>query len=378
MNVLATDRRAQRFALVLLLAAAATAQGPAPVEVRRTPFPEGRAAIEQVLVHFDPSCGDAWLPTFRDLLAALPDEVQVTVAVAGSDEAACLSQLIGSREGSRGLEVLEVGEPVTCWARDRTLVLSAPGASPELLTPPEEQVEPGYEGDLAVATSLSTARGVRSLTWFEGGDLAYGGSFTFVGWGSVLANVDDDESVDVGIAAFERLTGTPTVVVGRPVAPHRHLDMYLTVLDERTVLLGDPVVGRELLAGLDREPGVAGALPEHDAWTDECQLAFVSQYTVLARQLRQHGLRVLRVPIVHGERGSVLTWNNALVECRDEGRRAYVPVYGVPALDEMALQVYRDAGIAVFPIDVAELAPLGGTVRCVTNVVAWRTPRGRS
>ena len=71
----------------------------------------------------------------------------------------------------------------------------------------------------------------------------------------------------------------------------------------------------------------------------------------------------------------MLTWNNALVERRHDGARAYVPTYGLPLLDDAAVRAYRQAGFRVFPIDVAAIAENGGTVRCLTNVVEWRVER---
>ena len=354
-----------------------TLLGAAIAQAPRTPFPEGCATIEHLVLHFDPTCVEEWLPVCRDLSMALPKDVRITVAVSGREEAAAFHRAVGDAP-SRPLEVLEVGAPVTSWARDRMLALGAVGRAVELVTPPADRVESGYDGDLAVAVAWARRNAGRSTStpfWFEGGDVACSGTRLFVGWGSVLANADEHRSTVEAVGSFERLFGTPVIVVGKPIAPHAHLDMYMTVLDERTILLGDPIAGADLLQRLGAD-GEAVPLPGFDEWTDDCQRAVVSLYTAAATQLRRAGLRVVRVPILHGERGGVLTWNNALVERRAGAPRAYVPSYGVPLLDEAAHSVYRAAGCRVLPIDVAAIAPHGGTVRCLTNVVAWRRPVG--
>ena len=101
------------------------------------------------------------------------------------------------------------------------------------------------------------------------------------------------------------------------------------------------------------------------------QIRLVPQYEHIREQLVRAGLKVERLPILHTNSHGVYTWNNALVERRPEGRRAYVPVYGIPWLDDQALATYRKLGFETFPIDVSRIMHLGGTVRCVTNVLTW-------
>jgi len=42
-----------------------------------------------------------------------------------------------------------------------------------------------------------------------------------------------------------------------------------------------------------------------------------------------------------------------------------MPIYGVPALDGRATNVYESLGAVVHPIDVSRLFRLGGSVRCL-------------
>jgi hypothetical protein len=100
----------------------------------------------------------------------------------------------------------------------------------------------------------------------------------------------------------------------------------------------------------------------------------VPVYERIARQLRDAGYAVERLPILHGQDGRVVTWNNALVERRDGEVRALVPVYGIPLFDERAHAAYQRLGCRVLPVEVAEVAALGGAVRCLTNVLEWDEP----
>ncbi|MCA8951513.1 MAG: hypothetical protein KDE27_18545 [Planctomycetes bacterium] len=346
--------------------------GATQLRQRSASFPEGTATIDHLLLHFDPESANEWLPACRDLVRAMPAAVQVTIAVHGPEEHALLERLFAAaRLGTPN--VVEVGRSLTPWARDRLLAVGD-GSRVDLLTPRLDCVGPSYAGDVATADVLADRSGARSIPLaldFEGGDLECSAKFAFVGWGTILANAPGGRTEDA-IRGFERLLRTDVVVVGRPAPPHDHLDMYLTVLDEHTVALGDPLAGAALLAEVEAEAAGTGVeLPGFDAWTEAAQRSMASCYDDVLRDLLLHGLTVLRVPILHGEEGGVLTWNNALVERRGDEHRIYLPVYGVPTLDDAASRVYRGAGFRVFPIDVARIAASGGTVRCITNVIGW-------
>jgi hypothetical protein len=151
--------------------------------------------------------------------------------------------------------------------------------------------------------------------------------------------------------------------------------MFLTVIGPRRVLLGDPRAGADFVREVMHHGIDASIVSPEGGLSVEHQLLRVPAYERIRVQLLSAGLEVERIPIVHCESNhSVLTWNNALLERRADGRRAYVPTYGLLALDEVALATYRRLGFQTFPIDVARLAPMGGTVRCVTNVLSWHRP----
>ncbi len=344
----------------------------ASAQLPPTPFPEGCAAIDHIVLHYDPDAMAEWLPTCRDLLRSLPPAVRVSIAVHGQAEADHLARALALEAPAIRDRpcTLVVGRPVTSWARDRYVAIRD-GDRSAFLTPRIDRVDPEYLGDLAGAhaSAAPSARCFPTGYSFEGGDVACNGTHAFIGWKTVTDNLENGMTDDIE-AAFARMFGCPLVVVGRPAPPHEHLDMFMTVVDERTVLLGDPVLGLELLG---REP--ADNVPDFDAWTQVAlHSGLLARYECVLNELERQGLTVRRLPIVHGEDGNVLTWNNAVIERRADGRRAYMPAYGLPELDEVAARAFREVGVAVLPIDVAAIAPSGGTVRCLTNVIAWSWP----
>lgn len=369
--------RRSDLVLLALLATLASSAAPAQRAVPLRPYPEGVAAIERVLLHFDPDTAEDWLPACRDILRALPPEVLVTIAVHGDAEADQLDAMLADQRSSR-LELLTVGVPVTPWARDRLLVVGD-GAQIRTLLPEPDSVGESYVGDLDAAVALAYRQGWRSAVAglaFEGGDIVCGRDLAFVGWNTIVANAPAGARDEI-VLGFEHLLGTRVVVLGEPEQPHDHLDMILTVLDGNTVVLGDPEWGHELLRELETRFEQA-ALPDFDEWTAAAQRDVGAGYAAIRAELRRQGIDVLRIPILHGEEGGVLTWNNCLVERRAEGRRVYMPSYGIPALDDVAARVFEEAGCRVFPISAARIAANGGTVRCITNVVSWSAPRRRA
>jgi len=358
-----------RCGLALLFAALAPAQ-----DADRA-FPEAQAAIDTLLFHYDRDMVHPMVPVWRDLAAALP--TSVTIVLAAPDERDARGGEALLRDLGFDVHVIVpavTGAPLTVWARDRLLVRSD-GTTTVLWTPPRDAVAFDRRGDVRVAEFLG--RRVEGYEWWPAGAVFEGGNVLFAGAraiaGGLFRDVDHGHDDQSAVRASAGLLGTDPVFVGtRLVPPHEHVDMYLSVLAPDRVLLGDPLAGARILDDLADVDVPDTALPDHDRWDREVQAEFAPLYGSIASELADAGFRVARIPILHGDSGSVLTWNNALVERREDGPRAYVPVYGVPRFDRIALATWRAQGFRVFPIDASRLAEHGGTVRCVTNVLRWR------
>jgi len=96
-------------------------------------------------------------------------------------------------------------------------------------------------------------------------------------------------------------------------------------------------------------------------------------YERVKKQLEAKGLKVERIPIVHDEYYCTITYNNVLMEVRDNKRIVYMPVYGIEKLDAIATKKYESLGFEVRPVDVSRIYKHGGTLRCITNVLARRS-----
>jgi hypothetical protein len=345
-------------------------------------------------------------PVWRDLARVLAPTVRVVAAVPSAGHAAAARELLAAAGlAPSRIDVVVAGEPMTLWARD-AMVVSTRRGSPLFLVPSPEggeasangdapwagaewtrtaghdaDVEEGEEllGDRLVAAALAAGiPGACSATLpmlFEGGNLVVTGPWIVAGEGLLEAN-PELSTAEVATLLRSELGGEPVFLGPTSALPHGHVDMYLAAIGPDAVLLGDPRLGEAYLARAARLGIGDAALPDFDRWTAAAQRRARAGYDLVEAELRRRGLRVHRVPALHGEDGGMLSWTNSLVEQRDGAVHAYVPAYGVPELDDQALRAYGEAGCQVAAIDASRLASLGGAVRCTTNVLAWRGPAG--
>jgi len=156
------------------------------------------------------------------------------------------------------------------------------------------------------------------------------------------------------VQTVEELEATLAKVIGRRVvllrdAPNHHAGMFMMPVGDRTVLVGDPSLARELVD------------------CDKPNEATQRQFDSVAAACSAAGYRVVRIPVVPGRDGrTYLTYVNAIL-----GHRVvYMPVYAhVPALNEAAAAVWRGLGYEVRPVDCTAVYPHFGSLRCLVNVL---------
>ncbi|MEY2980630.1 MAG: Porphyromonas-type peptidyl-arginine deiminase [Planctomycetota bacterium] len=364
---------------LLLLLCAALPLRPACAQVRG--FPEASAEIRTLLLQYDAEVAGDLFPAWRDLARELPQPVRIVLACGESSARAGARLAEHAGFAADRVRCVITEGPPTVWARDRVLALAGqdPGTI-ELLTPDPDMVEIDLLPDLQVSEALS-AEGERFLArpsrlHFAGGDLLFSAARPIAGPHLLLANLDRVFRSEAD--AFEelaRLLGAEPLIIGRKAGvPHEHCDMFLTVLGPDSVLLGNPISGAAWLEDLLDAGLPSAVMPLHDQWEPETTRREAPVYKAIREELVAAGIEVRSIPILVGQQGSFLTWNNAVLERRPDGVHAYVPRYGIAALDEAAFGVYAEAGIVPHPIDVARLAQHGGTVRCITNVLEWQGP----
>jgi hypothetical protein len=320
---------------------------------------DASAPLRRIAVHYAPDADTEALPVYRQLLAALPANVEIYVEVA---RAADFDRFVAVLAPRQHVERVVVGAPITTWSRDRYLALADEHGAPAILAPPHIET-PFAEraGDMRSPAAMSRALTSREPQVadfvFEGGDLVATPSLVIV----------DDNLADRNVgraggrAAIERSLGRTLaqrlVWLGTGV-PQHHVMMYLVPVDDRTVVVGDVRLGMRLL-GDTPAPGLADA---------GAQAARFDRAAALAAAA---GFRVVRAPVlVLAGAGAYVTYTNALFDRRGDTRIVYLPTYRIPALDHAAIALWRELGFEVHPIDVSSIYELSGSLGCLVNVLA--------
>jgi hypothetical protein len=345
-----------------------------PAPARGAHVREDGGELRAILIQYTPAASALALPTYVDLMKALPAELPVYVGCATDTDCAGLRAGLQAA-GATGLERLRpmvTGVEITTWSRDRFAAKAVPRPSGppllEVLAPPAEQTPfEARAGDAVVpfAMGRTLAASTRTSPFaFEGGDLCSTERYLFVDVNLLARNEGR------GLAAREALLGAlrrefaqEVVMLGDHPGdvPQHHIMMYMTPLGGRRVLVGDVGWGLRLL---DADTGgrtlAADRSPE-----------MAARFERAATELASRGFEVVRAPVVPLEGGGAyVTYTNVVLA--DEGGRkvVYLPRYGIAALDTAGARTYRDLGYDVRPLDVSRIYRLGGSVGCLVNILA--------
>ena len=348
----------------------------APAESEPSPLPAGTAvvrddggAIASVFVCYDNTFYTNVSRLFTDLFKKLPVDVQLQVGC--SDEASMdfFEQEWGSYEKARGRDVvaLNAKKPLTVWARDRQVALQGPAGKIRVSLaprPPDDSKIYLYERALPkVRLAKGLVDRVGYMPFFvEGGNVASNGRHVFIGNNFIEHNQEELPSATALEEEMESLLGRDVFFV-RDYAgkvPHEHLDMFMTPLDSKTILLADLKEGNKLLEAQEGRKPLASM---------SANPVKQRQLTEIGEILEMQGYTVRRIPAVfHSNNQWAVTYNNVLMERRNGEKVVYMPTYGFPVMDKAAASVYRELGFRVETIDVSQVFRGGGALRCVVNV----------
>lgn len=335
-------------------------------------------AMTAIAIHFDPRVVAEVGETYEDLLHELPSDVTVYVLVEKAADFSRLQELLATWHVARPdrFQSVVVGKRITTWSRDRyTLADSKTG--PVLLVPPRPtKANPARENDwdapFALADAVPGLRTHIADLVFEGGDMTVTSKYVFATAVLRERNEGGDLYDPKELRAWLRhYTGKEPIILGDTAAdvPAHHIGMFVTPLDDHRIMVGDPDMG---LALFDRSKSDASVLP----YPIDRREQTLQRFRNVIAQLDAAGFELIRVPLVPLTDGlTYITYNNVLLEHRDGALHAYVPQFGLPAMDRAGRDAFAAAGVVVHPIRVANIYRYNGTVRCLVNIVR-RASRG--
>ncbi len=323
--------------------------------------------LRELVIHYEPSAKAAALPVYREFLPALEAGVTVQVVCPGRAAYRELVEAVGLTRCA--LRPMLVRHAVTAWSRDRWIPLAPAraGAPAAVLSPRGEVAEEIWSaraGDERVGLDLAAASGGkvrarRSGLYFDGGDLLADAWNVFVTPRILERNVQHTAATsELLVRQLENELGKRVVLLRE--APDHHAGMFMCSAGNRTMLVGDPELGRPLIA-----PAAApGIEPDFSPQTQRL-------FDAVAEQCRAEGYRVIRIPTVVSTDGrTYLTYLNALIDDGPGGRLVYLPRYeGCAALNRAAREVWAGLGYRVRPVDCTTVYRHFGCLHCLVNVL---------
>src|SRR5262249_20862825 len=156
--------------LAVMVAAAFVPRPPPPRLV-----PEDASGhLRRIAIHYVPAMDGLVMPVWRDLFGALPDDVEVVVAVAKAPDFDHLLERLRA-DGVPHLERFRrvtVDRPLTTWSRDRRASVDGGVLAPPRVAAASAARIGDWEAPVAISRAVYGAEPRVADLVFEGGDLA--------------------------------------------------------------------------------------------------------------------------------------------------------------------------------------------------------------
>jgi hypothetical protein len=328
--------------------------------------------IRELVIQYQPDARDIVLPAYREFLKWL--EADIIVDVVAPDSAAFDELVAGVGDIRCTLRPIIVHHAMSAWSRDRWLALASPSETGAitLWSPRGEALSeswPERAGDERIGFDIARSRTPavrteRSSLYFDGGDFLADNENVFVMPRVLKRNIqitvrDRTELLNI----FSRELKRNVVLLNE--APDHHAGMFMASIGQKTMLVGDPSLGRSYFPPLARD--AESLLPGGSDFTPETQRLF----DAVAAQSQASGYRVVRMPVVPAPDGrTFLTYVNCIIDQQGETRIVYLPYYrGVESLNRAAQKIWEDLGYTVRPVDCTSTYRFFGALHCLVNVL---------
>ena len=326
--------------------------------------------LAEVDIHYVRSFHDAAYPTIADLLGSLSPDTAVRIVVAREEEFDHLMESLDRDDIHSPHEITPVvmGMPISPWAKDRFGTLRR-GDEALLALPPRRG---GGEGPRAndervparLCEQLDDVSCIALSFAFEGGDLLSDDEHVFVPANLVARNpVADEEARRQLLEEIAEVTGRRVIPIGTSATdiPDHHIGMVVTPLGDGVLAVADPDLGRKLYERLPEDRRTVQLANDP---------AVLARFDNVAEALETRGFEIVPIPMLLTASPRVyVTYNNAVVETRTDGRHIHMPVYGIPALDDEAERRFVARGLQVHRIRVGSLYEHTGSLRCLVGVI---------
>lgn len=318
---------------------------------------------------------------FRLILEELDSNVEITIITESQSYSERLPEIIKDKwnvhNTVRILLIPESTEKLSPWGQDGYVIVKNKDKGITLIVPISERHS-------AVSRVLSETyphmtRIVSDLD-FDGGNIVSNDRNVFIGYCLIEENnglgLDEQEIIQ----KLEGMFGKNVVIIGDKDhrAPFDHVDMYLTPIGKKTLLLGDSKLAVDLLLETDDS-----LILDPPIFKKQIELNLSENISgaleMVKDKLENQGFRVIRIPyfgvtystqILHGKFARFITYNNVLIEEKGKEKIVYLPIYGIESLDKKAIEIYESLGFKVKEVEIGMgITKFGGSIRCLSKIV---------
>ncbi len=310
--------------------------------------------------------------------------------------------------------------PITIWPQDPFLVLQDNKGSIKLL----KSKQFSRAGDDYMANAIANKLEIpiiNSALTFEGGNIVADNDYIYIGANTIAMNAEALGINEVAVVElFQNELGREVVVIGPVPQPIPHIDMMLTPLGNKKIVVADSRLAADIVATtLENNPERISTFERdteanffgHPAietiqLDDDTQLQppnlqgktqdaiqagreMADYFDDIAISLAQRGLKVVRMPFLQTSSFTrdiqqqaterpyketldypVLTYNNIISVNQPDTQQVYLPQYGLKALDNAAVEAWQNAGYVVIKVPgFINSALYGGALRCAVKVL---------
>lgn len=360
---------------------------PALAVTAATPSLSGRVVaddagpLREVVMHYVVELEPTFRATYHDFLTTLAPETRLLFVVRRQDRAR-LEAFLAPLGLANPMRMVEVSTPLGIWSKDRALVLSpnaaGAGVRTELVIPPRPRAawEGSRPGDWDVVPALAAAvpdeLNVRQVPIaFDAGDFAVTGDRIFFDVNLFARNRARGFRSPAELRErMKAVLGREVVMLGSEVGdvPRHHMSMYMALLAGGVALVGDPAAGARLVG--DRFVAEQTSPETGRPLEADFSRVTIARFDRAATDLAAAGLRVVRIPTVPFDDKTYFAYTNGVYETRAGRKTAWVPRFGVPAIDAAARAVYEGLGWRVIPVAVQDVYAQHGTIGCLVNVLS--------
>lgn len=380
---------------------------------------------------------------YDSIIDSMDEDVKFTFMASREEDYNKLKDLAGQKKNPERFDVIKVDRDISVWTRDSMLPTKC-GKDTVILLPNRNRDSYYLEKERAVAGMLKDKypnfkTNTMEYIYVDGGDVLSGPAGIFVGERSInktimklkdKSQIDSDfkfyllkyyeqntakkvveekRQLNLNEVTFEEMLQelVPSIleskfqnklyIIGKddpetPEVEHQpvfHIDMCVTPIDAKTVLLADRKMAVDILGKLKSEN-----LPEYERQIEEfarsaCMSVGECKYWIernvgiygngsnsdfeaAGKYLESQGFKVIRVPYLTAK--VYMTYNNGLINnyYTDDGRhikQVFLPVYGLKALDDEAVRIYKELGYEVIKLDFNDTAKMEGALRCISQVL---------